>query len=1241
MGLKSTYLFLSACLLLGVQAQAQLSCSYTLELFDSFGDGWNGSVLTVTVNGNDTDYTLLNDENDSFNAFTISLMEGDDVSLSYSPGTFEGEVTYFLYDSDGNLVFSDGPTPQTGTDVFSFEAVCPSCPSVAASTVSIDNIRAFYADVSWVPTDPDGVYQLEFGDPGFTPGDGNIVAASGGSGRIQPLLENTDYEFYLSVLCANGDTSQVIGPFAFTTRWAVDVGIVNVESPETGCGLTTNEELNVTLFNYGGLPQTLIPFNYSVNGVPGGVNQPADGFLTHVLGTDSTFTVPFDMGYDFSAFGEYEVKVWTELADDSVITNDTFTVTVINAPIISQYPYSEDFETWQGGWRVGDASQNSSWAYGMPNGAVIDEAASGSFAWVTNLEGNYNLNEQSFLRSPCFDFTSLEEDPRLFFSLNVSAEAFDEVWVEVSIDGGDTWEKVGTAGTGEFWYNDTFSQWWDGNGGFDGWVRAKNVLEGTNGESDVAIRFVFNSDGFGVQEGIGIDDIVIAPFYPVDLAASSAEQTSAAVCGDGANSIAFTILNDGLETQSGFDVNYQVNGGDVISENVGPDFVLDPGQDDTYTFNTTFSSLEPGDYTVAVWTDIAGDGLGLNDTTTFTFTVAPVVAAFPYYQDFESGNGGWSQAAQSVNGSWSFGEPAGVAITGAASGLNAWVTNLAGNYNNSELSYLLSPCFDFSTLAEDPSLSFSLFFDSEACCDEGWVEVSTDGGDSWTKVGTAGTGVNWYNDTGNNWWDGTGGFSGWVAAKNTLTGTAGEPNVNIRFVLSTDGSVFREGIGIDDVFITEPLAIDLAVSGATHQADEQCGSPTDSISFTVTNAGEAPQSGFTVNYQLEGGDLVTEMVPDDLVLEPGASYVHTFMTTVDASTFFTDYNLTLWAEQPGDGFLINDTTYLSFTIAPTPLPYAEDFEDQVVPADWTADADLFVTNAHNNLSYVLADNMFSGDTEFNATMPVVGPVEATDTLYFDYRYTDWSAGTEPALLSGNDLFTVLISTDCGETYEAAYVINVGNHVPSVDMATVSVPLSDYAGEYIKIQFSAIWGVGDYWLDLDNIFIPRCPASLDLATEVTPATGASVSNGQAQVSPGNGEAPYSYSWSNGQTGAALINVLPGDYSVTVTDRFGCSDVATVTVDFTSAAEDLGEHFGRVRLAPNPTGAVANLDVTFNQPVDAQVRVFNMLGQEVWRSNAFPRVTQLDADIDLQGQSAGIYLVRIQADEQVKVVKLVKQ
>ena len=46
-------------------------------------------------------------------------------------------------------------------------------------------------------------------------------------------------------------------------------------------------------------------------------------------------------------------------------------------------------------------------------------------------------------------------------------------------------------------------------------------------------------------------------------------------------------------------------------------------------------------------------------------------------------------------------------------------------------------------------------------------------------------------------------------------------------------------------------------------------------------------------------------------------------------------------------------------------------------------------------------------------------------------------------------------------------------------------------------------------------------------------------------------PFSYDWSNGQTGTNLLNVIAGTYSVTVTDSVGCTATSSITITNTPA------------------------------------------------------------------------------------------
>src|SRR5688572_6500421 len=73
---------------------------------------------------------------------------------------------------------------------------------------------------------------------------------------------------------------------------------------------------------------------------------------------------------------------------------------------ISNFPYSENFDgATSPGWVSGGAY--STWALGTPSKTIINSAASGTKAWVTNLSGTHTIMERSYVESPCFNMSSL------------------------------------------------------------------------------------------------------------------------------------------------------------------------------------------------------------------------------------------------------------------------------------------------------------------------------------------------------------------------------------------------------------------------------------------------------------------------------------------------------------------------------------------------------------------------------------------------------------------------------------------------------------------------------------------------------------------------------------------------------------------------------------------------------------------------------------------------------------------
>lgn len=100
-------------------------CDLRVNMFDSFGDGWNGSNLAVSVNGSPTGQNITLASGSTGNA-TIPLNLGDVVALNYSPGSWEGEVSYNIQDATGTQLFAAGPNPPQG-NVFNFTVSINNC----------------------------------------------------------------------------------------------------------------------------------------------------------------------------------------------------------------------------------------------------------------------------------------------------------------------------------------------------------------------------------------------------------------------------------------------------------------------------------------------------------------------------------------------------------------------------------------------------------------------------------------------------------------------------------------------------------------------------------------------------------------------------------------------------------------------------------------------------------------------------------------------------------------------------------------------------------------------------------------------------------------------------------------------------------------------------------------------------------------------------------------------------------
>ena len=448
-------------------------------------------------------------------------------------------------------------------------------------------------------------------------------------------------------------------------------------------------------------------------------------------------------------------------------------------------------------------------------------------------------------------------------------------------------------------------------------------------------------------------------------------------------------------------------------------------------------------------------------------------------------------------------------------------------------------------------------------------------------------------------------------------------------------------------FFSTLFFADIGITGLV-APDDGCGlGLEENVRVAITNFGQDPQTLFPLNFSVNGV-LAGVSQPNDGFYTGIISRDSTREFEFDISFDFDlpgSYIVQLWTEMETDGDRSNDTLTIELNKFP---PLYEDFENGL-PEYMSAAPGTNWRPAlhHNNLTALMSLNLDSPGDTFTLDLPAMGPMQLNDTLLFDYRYVDWafgdSNGSNPTEdLTEEDVLSVSVSLDCGETFELLFEQPGTNHEPTVDLRTIAIPLGEFAGETIVVRISGAYSSGfgepDYWLDVDNINLRRCSDFFIDATIDNPVAG--MDNGQIVLNPRIGVGPFEYLWNTGETTGTLSNLTPGEYTVTVSDRGGCSTMATFLLEAVNTDELSELLIGNLLVAPNPAPDQTQIRVNFAETVDAQIEVVSTLGQRMWSSPMFRNVDSLDERIDISQLPDGIYFLQVQAGGQRKTVRLVK-
>jgi len=377
---------------------------------------------------------------------------------------------------------------------------------------------------------------------------------------------------------------------------------------------------------------------------------------------------------------------------------------------------AEDFEGSNGGYT--HSGTYDEWGWGAPT-AWPYGCASGSLCWGTDLASNYENYADQTLFSPVIDLSGVAAGPlAVAWQQAWSTESgFDYAYAEVSINGGG------------------WTQMWTGNGTNNNWTEMTYDISGAAGGT-VQFRWRLTSDSSVTYPGYYVDNVRI--LGPVETVEPVNWQLTTDVSGtyqvwidEMYSPVTITVAYPDYQKGEAIAV---ITGGNTVTQDfdlrmLKPCVQVNPSAlSAELELGTTASTVMTLTNIGAVDTDwtLAEENLGAP-------TVTPPGVVLLFTEAFEGAfpPAGWTRLDNAGSCDWESSATTGYTNQTGGTGLFADAnSDWCGTGMNVEL---WTPAIDLST-ATAPVLSFQSDFNDYGGADDGYVDISTDGGAAWTNL---------------------------------------------------------------------------------------------------------------------------------------------------------------------------------------------------------------------------------------------------------------------------------------------------------------------------------------------------------------------------------------------------------------------------------------------------------------------------------------------------------------------------
>ncbi|MFK7807257.1 MAG: T9SS type A sorting domain-containing protein, partial [Saprospiraceae bacterium] len=170
------------------------------------------------------------------------------------------------------------------------------------------------------------------------------------------------------------------------------------------------------------------------------------------------------------------------------------------------------------------------------------------------------------------------------------------------------------------------------------------------------------------------------------------------------------------------------------------------------------------------------------------------------------------------------------------------------------------------------------------------------------------------------------------------------------------------------------------------------------------------------------------------------------------------------------------------------------------------------------------------------------------------------------------------------------------------------------------------------------FVLTEPPVLSATLSSTPQSSALF--GTASVSPSGGTPPYSVQWSTNppQSDTTVIDLVAGNYMVTIIDYNGCSYVDSINVGFLNNVTENKNRFDCI-ISPNPT--TGGFSIGFSKPINADliIEITNYAGKKVFEEKISGPVQSILHNQDQLNLSDGVYFINIKIEDQMLHKKII--